>query len=157
MSKRPDPIVWSDAPDIALICRAYSGSIIEFYNIFLIGYHLYWPKQQWPNSELVVVLDEEKELDHRMATVLVNLPPFPNIFFEKMPEGNVFCSNDRRLGYSRQQYSNFYSDLYTKKEYIGIVDSDSMFVTHVIPENLFVNGKPRILGYSKFSLIECKQ
>lgn len=146
MSKRPDQKAWPDAPDLAIICRAYSGSVLEFYNEFLIGYHLFLPKQQWPNSELVVVMDEESELDHRMATVLANLPPFPKIYFEKMPQGNVFCSNDRRMGYSRQQYSNFYSDLYSEKEYIGIVDSDSMFVTHVIPENLFVNGKPRILG-----------
>lgn len=146
-SKRPNPLpIWSDAPDLTIICRAYSGSVMEFYNIFLVGYHLFWPHGQWPNSDVVVVLDEESELDHRLGTVLVNLPPYPKVYFEKIPQGEVFCSEDRRLGYSRQQYSNFYSDLYTDKEYIGIVDSDSMFVTHIIPENLFVDKKPRILG-----------
>lgn len=140
--------IWKDAPSISLMCRAYSGSIIEYYNIFLVGYHLFWPKEQWPNSELVVVLDDENELDHRLATILTNLPPYPRVFFEKPPNIDVFCKGDRRAGYSRQQYSNFYSDLYTNMDYVGIVDSDSFFMTPVIPENLFVDRKPRIYGYS---------
>ena len=93
-----------------------------------------------------MVLDEENELDHTMATLLSNLPPYPKIVFEKLPNEDTFCSNLRRVGYSRQMYSNFYSDLYTNKEYIGIVDSDAMFMTPVVPENLFVDGKPRIIG-----------
>ena len=139
--------VWKDAPSLSLMCRAYSGSIMEYYNTFLVGYHLFWPKEQWPNSDLVVVLDGENEVDHRLGTVLANLPPYPKVFYEDFPEVETFCSNDRRTGYSRQQYSNFYSDLYTDKEYVGIVDSDAIFSTPVIPENLFVDGKPRIYGY----------
>jgi hypothetical protein len=111
-----------------------------------VGYHLFWPKEQWPNSDLVVVLDDENELDHRLGSVLANLPPYPKIHYEKMPTEQTFCPQDRRIGYSRQQYSNFYSDLYSNKDFIGIVDSDSMFSTMVIPETLFVNGKPRIYG-----------
>jgi len=144
--KRKNIHVWNDAPSLTLICRAYKGSVLEYYNVFLIGYHLFWPKEQWPNSDLVLVLDEESELDQRLGTVIVNLPPYPKVYFEKIPDEETFCPQDRRIGYSRQQYSNFYSDLYTDKEYIGIVDSDALFVTHVIPENFFVNGKPRILG-----------
>jgi hypothetical protein len=138
--------VWNDAPNLTILCRAYSGSIMELYNVFLIGYHLFWPKYQWLNSDLVVVLDDESELDHRLGTVLNNLPPYPKVYFEKVPQQETFCSDDRRAGYSRQQYSNFYSDLYTDKEYIGIVDSDTFYMTPVIPENLFVDGKPRIYG-----------
>lgn len=145
MSKRP-AIVWSDAPEFALICHVDANSVMEFYNIFLVGYHLFWPKDQWPNSDLVVVLDGESELDHRMATVLVNLPPYPKVYFDKIPSDDVFCSNDKRIGYSRKQFSKFFSDVYTNRDYVGIVDSDSMFATHIIPENLFVNGKPLLLG-----------
>jgi len=147
MSKRPKIKVWKDAPDLTIMCRTYSGGIMEYYNTFLVGYHLFWPKEQWPNSDLVVVLDDENELDHRLGTVLANLPPYPKVYFEKIPEEETFCPENRGLGYSRQQYSNFYSDLYTDNEYIGIIDSDSVLATYVVPENLFVNGKPRILGY----------
>lgn len=52
------------------------------------------------------------------------------------------------MGYSRQQYSNFYSDLYSSRDYIGIVDTDSYFATPVAPEDLFVDGKPRLFGYN---------
>ena len=137
---------WSDAPSLSIMCRAYSGSVLEYYNVFLVGYHLFWPKEQWPNSDLVVVLDDENELDHRLGSVLANLPPYPKVHYEKMPTEQTFCSQDRRIGYSRQQYSNFYSDLYSGKDFIGIVDSDSVFSTMVIPDTLFVNGKPRIYG-----------
>lgn len=139
--------VWNDAPNITLLCRAYSGRIMEFYNVFLVGYNLFWPKEQWPNSDLAVILDDDSELDHRLGTVLANLWPYPNVFFETIPEEETFCSGDRRTGYSRQQYSNFYSDLYTDKDYIGIVDSDTFFQGPVVPENLFVEGKPRLVGY----------
>jgi hypothetical protein len=137
---------WRDAPSLSIMCRAYSGSILEYYNVFLVGYHLFWPKNQWTNSDLVVVLDDESELDHRMGSVLANLPPYPKVYYEKMPSEQTFCAQDRRIGYSRQQYSNFYSDLYSDKDFIGIVDSDSIFSTMVIPETLFVKGKPRIYG-----------
>lgn len=140
-------VIWKDAPNLTILCRAYAGSILELYNVFLVGYHLFWPIKQWKNSDLVIILDDENETDHRLATVLVNLPPYPKVLFEKYPSKNTFCSGDRRIGYTRQQYSNFYSDLYTEKEYIGIVDSDSIFMTNIVPENLFVNGKPRIIGY----------
>ena len=146
-SKQGCKSIWKDAPSLSLMCRAYSGSIMEYYNIFLVGYHLFWPKEQWPNSELVVVLDDESELDHRLSTILENLPPYPKVFFEEQPKADMFCEGDRRAGYYRQQYSNFYSDLYTNKDYVGIVDSDSFFMTPVVPENLFVDGKPRIYGY----------
>lgn len=137
---------WADAPSLSIMCRAYSGSVLEYYNVFLVGYHLFWPRDQWPNSDLVVVLDDESELDHRLGSVLANMPPYPKVYYEKMPTEQTFCAKDRRIGYSRQQYSNFYSDLYSNKKYIGIVDSDAMFSTMVIPETLFVDGKPRIYG-----------
>ena len=139
--------VWNDAPSLSIMCRAYHKSVTEFYNVFLVGYNLFWPKEQWPNSDLVVVLDDDSELDHRLGTVLANLWPYPKVYFETVPEEETFCSEVRRFGYSRQQYSNFYSDLYTDKDYIGIVDSDTFFQGPIVPENLFVDGKPRLVGY----------
>lgn len=136
---------WSSAPDITLICRLYSGSVLEFYNMFLVSYMLFWPYRTWTNTRLVVVLDKESDKDHRLATILANLPPYPIIHFEEY-KNNTYCSDWKREGYSRQQYSTFYSDIYTQTTYVGIVDSDAFFVT---PEDLFVNnGRPRLYGYN---------
>ena len=139
--------VWSNTPDVTLMCRIYSESVMEFYNMFIISFLLFWPYRSWTNSKLVVVLDNESERDHRFGTILANLPPYPEIRFEDY-KSNTFCSNWRREGYSRQQYSNFFSDIYTQSQFIGIVDSDAFFATPITPENLFVDGKPRIYGYN---------
>ena len=138
--------VWHDAPSLSIMCRGYHKSVMEFYNVFIVGYNLFWPKEQWSKSDLVFILDDDSELDHRLGTVLANLPPYPKVYFETIPKEETFCSGDRGDGYSRQQYSNFYSDLYTDKDYIGIVDTDTFFQGPVVPENLFVDGKPRLVG-----------
>lgn len=142
------PVSWNDTPSFSIISRLYSGSVMEYYNIFSISYLLFWPIEKWKNSDLILVFDDENEQDHRMGTILANLPPYPFVYFEKRPGQQTFCSDFKREGYSRQQYSNFYSDMYTNAEYIGIVDGDSYFVTHVMPEDLIINGKPRINGYN---------
>ena len=41
----------------------------------------------------------------------------------------TLCSNWRREGYSRQQYSNFYADLYSDAEFVAIIDTDAAFRT----------------------------
>ena len=139
--------LFDKSPSITIMCRLYHGSAAEFYNMFLPGYHIFWPKQ-WKNSELALIFDEENEIDHRYAVILGNLPPYPKIYFEKEPSEQTFCSDLVSAGYSRQQYSNFYSDLYSNNEYIGIVDSDTFFATPVTPDDLFINGKPRVIGYN---------
>ncbi len=98
-----------------------------------------------------LVFDDESEIDHRFAVTLANIPPYPKIKFEKNPSERTFCSDWRSEGYSRQQYSNFYSDVYTDKEFIGIVDTDSFFVTPVTPKDIFIEGKPRIIGYNGYT------
>ena len=145
--RTPQSSAWSDTPSVALMCRLYSGSVMEFYNIFVISYMLFWPHRTWLNSGVVVILDKESESDHRMGTVLSNLPPYPRVYYEEY-KANTFCSDWAREGYSRQQYSNFYSDNYTQAEYVAIVDSDAFFATPVTPDDLFIRGKPRILGYN---------
>lgn len=149
ISNSPDKEeVWSNTPSFSIVSRMYSGSVLEYYNIFSISYLLFWPIKSWTNSDLILIFDDESEKDHRLGTILANLPPYPIVYFEKRPEQQTFCSDFQREGYSRQQYSNFYSDMYTNAEYIGLVDSDSYLITHVTPEDLIINGKPRINGYN---------
>lgn len=52
----------------------------------------------------------------------------------------------RGVGYCRQQYSNFYGDLQTDADVIGFVDTDTVFVSPVTPEYLFLDGKPIQVG-----------
>ncbi|CAN0257895.1 unnamed protein product, partial [Scytosiphon promiscuus] len=63
----------------------------------------------------------------------------------------TLCSNWRREGYSRQQYSNFYADLYTDAEFLAIVDTDSAFQAPAVPSDLFENGKPIVVGFNQRS------
>lgn len=134
-------------PNFSLFVRLYSYSVMEYYNTLLISYLLFWPSKYWKNSDLVVVLDDESEMDHRMGTVLANLPPFPKVYFEKRPK-DTLCSGFRGEGYSRQIYSSFQADKYTKAEFIGIVDSDVFFATEISIEDLFEHGKPRVYGHN---------
>ena len=49
-------------------------------------------------------------------------------------------------GYDRQQWMMFWADNYSTSEYIGFVDSDTMFTTYVDVDDLFEHGKPVING-----------
>ena len=77
----------------------------------------------------MVIFDDDSIDDHVTGTILSNLQlvtPIRVKYETKPPEGTT-CGDWRREGYSRQQYSNFYADLYTDAEYAAIVDSDAMF------------------------------
>ncbi len=148
MKKLNEESIWHDAPNISIVCRTYGERAAEIFNMFITSFLLFWPIKKWPNVEINLIFDDENPLDHRMATVLAHLPPYPNIYFEKKPTQKTFCSDWQREGYSRQQYSNFYSDIYSNYEYIAIVDTDSLLVAQITPEDFFVNGKPRLIGYN---------
>lgn len=86
-----DDNVWKDTPSLSIMTRAYAGSCMEFYNEFLVGYLLFFPYQKWANSDVVIVLDDESELDHRLGTVLAHLPPYPKVKYEPVPSETTFC------------------------------------------------------------------
>lgn len=138
--------VWKNTPNLAIMCRVYRGSAVEYYNTVYLSYLLFWPWKKWANSKLVLIFDDESEADHRYGTIFGNLPGSPQIHFEKKPKQKTFCTNWRSEGYSRQQYSNFYADIYTDKEYVGFIDSDTFFTINVTPEDLFPDGKPRLFA-----------
>ena len=79
----------------------------------------------------MVIFDNDSASDHAAGTILSNLQLATPITvkYETRPPENTLCGNWRREGYSRQQYSNFYADLYTDAEYAAIIDSDAMFTT----------------------------
>mgnify|MGYP000507111189 CR=1 FL=1 len=71
-NKKYIPKVWENTPELTLMTRLYHGAVLEYYNTFLVGYHLFWPHRSWKNSDLTIILDNESEEDHKLATVLGN-------------------------------------------------------------------------------------
>lgn len=53
------------------------------------------------------------------------------------PSLPLLSSSWRHLGYSRQQWSNFYCDQYVTEPFVGIVDSDATFTRTPLPGDLF--------------------
>lgn len=98
---------------------------------------LFWPIQAWKSSGLVVVLDDDSSDDHIVGTILGNLQLISpiNVRYEQKPPENTTCSSWTREGYARQQYSNFYADLYTDADYVAIIDGDASFTAPGIFEN----------------------
>ncbi|CAM9310578.1 unnamed protein product [Pylaiella littoralis] len=139
---------WENAPRIDLVCRAYSGSLKIYWDIFFPAYLTFWPIESWTTSGLVVVIDDDSEEDHRLGTILSNfrLPSKINVKYEAPPPEGTTCFNMRREGYARQQYSNFYADLYTDAEFVAVIDTDAGFITPVLPSDLFEDGKPIAKG-----------
>ena len=90
---------------------------------------LFWPIQAWKSSGLVLVFDDDNSDDHMVATILQNLQLINpiNVRYETKPPKHTTCSSWRREGYARQQYSNFYADLYTDADYVALVDGDAFF------------------------------
>jgi hypothetical protein len=63
-------IEWKDVPSVTILCRIYSGSAMEFYNVFIVSYLLFWPYNSWRNSDIVAIMDDENEEDHRLGNFL---------------------------------------------------------------------------------------
>lgn len=94
-------------------------------------YKLFWPIASWVSSGLVVVLDGDSSDDRRLGTILrhLNLMSRVKIKYESTPPEGTLCGNWRGEGYARQQYSNFFADLYTDADYVAIIDTDAGFTT----------------------------
>ena len=51
---------------------------------------------------------------------------------------------------ARQQYAYFIAHLYISSDFVGLVDTDTLFITTVTPSSLFdIHGKPHISGIVK--------
>ena len=95
----------------------------------------------WPDiSSMVVVLDQEKPQDHVFGNSSRNTFPFPKI---------CYMDNLTVPGYTgkdRMQRDMFYPERCTSKKYVAFVDTDTVFITRIIPEMLFADGKPIVIG-----------
>ena len=101
----------------------------------------------WPDlTSLVVVLDNERHEDHIFAENIQKRFPFPRTCFMDPIKGVVYS------GYDRMQRDMFYPERCTSKKYVAYVDTDTIFISRVVPEILFDGDKPIIIGiYGNFS------
>ena len=87
----------------------------------------------WRHVPLLVVLDHDDPRSQKMQRRFSERPPFAEV---KMSVHEDDPSVWER-GHERQQYSQFFADLYTDKRFVGFVDSDTLFITPVTPGDLF--------------------
>ena len=105
-------------------------------NILVRSMRYFWPDI----SSMVVVLDQEKSEDHVFGNFIMNKFPFPRI---------CYMDNLKVPGYSgidRMQRDMFYPERCTSKKYVAFVDTDTVFITRIVPEMLFTDGKPIIIA-----------
>ena len=109
----------------------------NFYeNVLVRSMRYFWPYI----SSMVVVLDQEKPQDHVFGNSSRYTFPFPKI---------CYMDNLTVPGYTgkdRMQRDMFYPERCTSKKYVAFVDTDTVFITRIIPEMLFADGKPIVIG-----------
>lgn len=140
-------------PSLTLLIRAYHESVEEILKWTFPSVQIFWPTEGF-KVNWTIVLDWESPKDHDIAWKITNSFPFPKVFFEALPtDPSIFHGNFKTKGYDRQQYSNFFCDLYTNDDVIGIMDSDAIFITGISPHNMFEGGKPVVIGagYDNFA------
>ncbi|XP_046864008.1 uncharacterized protein LOC124457885 [Xenia sp. Carnegie-2017] len=140
-------------PSVSLFVRLTGMHIKRFYCDFLRTMVLFWPPSY---GNLVVVLDEESQLDRKLAAIMEDhfAKYFPKrilkIVYESLPEGHETLLKlpwpKRDTGYNRQIWSSFYNDLYTNDTVIAWVDSDTAFSASVTDRSMYNGTKLRVIG-----------
>ena len=151
-SSAGDP--WREFPSLELVIRTNSyPHYIKLYSTwFLFSLKLFWPGHR---LNLTLLLDDESQRDHAIGTRLSQAWPYPKTAYRKPGDPSIYTHNQRR----RMFLSYFYPEEYVSAEYVGFVDTDTMFTTVITPKVLFVNGKPTIqarIGQSYYQVrAEC--
>ena len=102
-------------------------------------------------GQMFVVFDEESPADHEAASALpdwvtVVYEPPPSIIFPQI-YGAGMHAQDKIAGWTRSQWSNFYSDRYGSSPLIGILDADIVMKGFCAEKLSFFDetqGRPRM-------------
>ena len=110
-----------------IMCRTFNGALFEIMRMVLT-YLIFFPRDEL-STQIILVFDAENEKDHITASVLETAYKQlgVKVFFEEPPPPETLTSTFRDEGFSRTMWSNFYSDLYSNADYIGMIDSDTEF------------------------------
>ena len=112
--------------------------VYEFYKIFYSSIIFFWPKDQI--NLLLIIDDEQQEIEYHKKNLLKivgNRTNYTRVVTNKIVYNDI-------SGHDRQQHIMMWADNFTKSEYIGFVDSDTLFVSRLLPEDLFHFDKPRV-------------
>ena len=123
-----------------------TNGIIESRRFLLPTLRVFWPFQYSSHLKIVVILDGEASGIERYARWVqkeINkaLPESTQVDVKYNFPTIKFSS-----GWNRQQWIMFWADNFTTSNYVGFVDSDAIFVTRILPKDLFQNGKPVVRG-----------
>ena len=142
------PPVPIQRPRMDILCRTFHGAMFEILRMILT-YLIFFPANEL-SSQLIIVLDAENELDRIVGSVLETAYKSMGlrVFYEETPPPGTLTARFRYEGFSRTQWSNFYSDLYSDADFIGIIDSDTEFSFRASPSKHFLLDwkKPVIHG-----------
>ena len=122
---------------MTLLCRLFAGEYTLLQLALLHSMSVFWNATRF--GRLIIILDDESLNDHILGNSLEKEYDWITVKYEK-PMSHIYHSGGR----SRSQWSNFWSDNYTDKEYIGIVDNDAIMVTLPTESDFFRDGKPII-------------
>ena len=123
--------------DIYLRMTSARPKLINFYDNVLVRSMSYF----WPDANsMVVVLDRERSEDKRFGNDIQKSFPFPRVCFMESVQTKGYSGKDR------MQRDMFYPERCTSKKFVAYVDTDTMFVSRVVPDMLFVDGKPKVIG-----------
>eukprot|EP00112_Aurelia_sp_Birch-Aquarium-sp1_P020382 Seg5237.2 transcript_id=Seg5237.2/GoldUCD/mRNA.D3Y31 product="hypothetical protein" protein_id=Seg5237.2/GoldUCD/D3Y31 len=132
---------WESTPEFILYVRLTSGRRWEreYKDVLVRSMKLFFPAER---ANLLVVLDGEKEQDHRLGDRLQKEWPYPQICYMDPGTPAVY----HNIGKSRMYWDMLHADKCTNVPYVGFVDTDTFVTTFVTPSLLFENGKPVIVG-----------
>ena len=129
---------WEDVPSLELALRMNSNpSFIKLYSSwFIMSLKVFWPQER---LNLTLLLDDESKEDHATGELISKVWPWPKLVYLQ-PWNEYVYKNQRQ----RMYLSYFYPEEYVTAEYVGFVDSDTLFTTVITPQMLFVDGRPTI-------------
>ena len=143
-------ILWAEStttPSLSFLVRSYAGDCHELRSRLLASFDMFLDERQFP---VVIVLDDESEEDHALGRCLQSVKPAPyyNVTYEKSPAIKFYYdAYGGSTGYMRQQWSNFYGDIYSQSDIVCFMDSDSLLYTRfMLEEVLSPDQKIIILG-----------
>ena len=130
--------IYKDFPNITLMVRTAGSSKsrrYQIYCLFLRTILLFWPSIY---GNLAVILDAEPQGDREFGNTLIKqiqkeYPEYDmQLFYEFLPKRqSMLHHRGRDFGYSRQLYSTFLADLYSKESIIAYMDSDILIRTPI--------------------------
>ena len=123
-------------PDLDLMLTSPANQVpglLELRNIFLQSAALFWPNK---HLKYVVVTDSEKDFAYDFCNLTKS---FTKKEFQIGNEARCFAVYPAFYcpGWHKSQWLRFWADNFTNSEFVGFIDTDTLFVSQVTQRDLF--------------------